>query len=647
MGKKFAVKLHADQFDRLARPSQPVAAITELIWNGLDAEADRVEVSIQRTESESVESVTVRDFGHGMNSQEIDRDFVQVGGSWKRLHPMSKNRKRLMHGRSGEGRFRAFAIGHTVLWETVAEAVTGGMYRLTVRGRVGSGEFEVSDPVPIPEGTPGTVVRITEPREYVNRLTSDAAPIELLVAFTVFLLKHPNIIISYDGYMLDPNSLIARQVDVLLNDLELKGENCEPPTVRIIEWNQHGSKIKPSLLLCTTDGHVLHETSDYLVVRKDLPYTAYVMWDGFQDHARELPLADVGSAVSPVLDAARATIKDHLSHLDAQKRAQIIDRWKDIDAYPIRPNPQTPAEKRSQDLFDLVAVTAAPAVSKKSNEARLTLRLLREALEESPAELHRVLRDVVDLTPEQIVDFDELLNHTTLGDIVHTTKLVTSRLDFLVDLEHILFDKENRRRLLERKELHKILENRSWVFGEEYAVVASDKGLTRVLLEHRRLLGEDGSGITPVRGSEGNPLIVDLFLSAIAASLHDKRHLVVELKRPSVVLGMKEIGQIEEYALTIISESQFQTAGLWWDFWLIGDDMDQKAQKKARQKDRPIGVTSEGDNYRVWVRTWAEVLEENRRRMHFYKDHLNHKSPGDDALEATLSKYLRTSLAVS
>jgi len=55
----------------------------------------------------------------------------------------------------------------------------------------------------------------------------------------------------------------------------------------------------------------------------------------------------------------------------------------------------------------------------------------------------------------------------------------------------------------------------------------------------------------------------------------------------------------------------------------------------------------EGENYRVSVRMWAEVLEENRRRMHFYRDYLNHKSPTDEALEATLGKYLNTSLAVT
>jgi hypothetical protein len=72
-----------------------------------------------------------------------------------------------------------------------------------------------------------------------------------------------------------------------------------------------------------------------------------------------------------------------------------------------------------------------------------------------------------------------------------------------------------------------------------------------------------------------------------------------------------------------------------------------RVKQKTHQKDRRKGVTIEGDNYRVSVRMWAEILEENRQRMHFYKDYLNHKSPSDEALEATLSKYLHTPLATT
>ncbi len=64
MSERFIVQVDADQFDRLARPSQPVAGIEELIWNSLDAEAEIVAVTIGRTELDAVDVVVVTDDGH-------------------------------------------------------------------------------------------------------------------------------------------------------------------------------------------------------------------------------------------------------------------------------------------------------------------------------------------------------------------------------------------------------------------------------------------------------------------------------------------------------------------------------------------------------------------------------------------------------
>ncbi len=84
MVERFPVQVDADQFDRLARPTQPVAGITELIWNALDAEANVVTVAIARTDLDGVDVVQVEDDGHGMTHSEALRDFRRLGGSWKK-----------------------------------------------------------------------------------------------------------------------------------------------------------------------------------------------------------------------------------------------------------------------------------------------------------------------------------------------------------------------------------------------------------------------------------------------------------------------------------------------------------------------------------------------------------------------------------
>jgi hypothetical protein len=92
------------------------------------------------------------------------------------------------------------------------------------------------------------------------------------VHFTLFLLRYPQVVIEYDGRKLDPSGLIANQSEVTLDDPAID-PNHEQPVVRILEWNEHGSKIKPSLLLCTADGNVLYEIEEHVPTLKDFPYT--------------------------------------------------------------------------------------------------------------------------------------------------------------------------------------------------------------------------------------------------------------------------------------------------------------------------------------------------------------------------------------
>ncbi len=293
-------------------------------------------------------------------------------------------------------------------------------------------------------------------------------------------------------------------------------------------------------------------------------------------------------------------------------------------------------------MFDVVAVAAAPAVAKDAKAAKLSLHLIKEALAQPPGALHRVLTEVLDLTPEQLADFDRLLDRTSLASVIYASKTVTDRLDFLHDLEGMLFDHGKRKRLLERQQLHRILANgRTWVFGEQYGLAVDDQGLTKVLEAHRAMLGDP----TPINGAvadtEGHTRIVDLMLSKATHSADRRQHLVVELKRPAVKLTQFELNQIATYAVAVSREDRFKSPDVTWDFWLVGDTMDGIVEELVNTKDSPAGLYTEGASYRIWVRRWAEVLEENRQRLHFYRDHLQYVAPSEEAeLDEVVGKYL-------
>ena len=161
-----------------------------------------------------------------------------------------------------------------------------------------------------------------------------------------------------------------------------------------------------------------------------------------------------------------------------------------------------------------------------------------------------------------------------------------NRLDFLGSLDSLLFG-DFKKTLLERKQLHRILTQESWLFGEQYTLGVDDQAMTNVLQKHIQELGR--SNMTPesvgvVSDFEDKNRIVDLMLTCqVPQNTPDEfEHLVIELKRPSCKIGQKEIGQIENYAFTVADDERFDKLKTKWNFILVGNDLNQFADRKCR-----------------------------------------------------------------
>jgi len=640
------VQLNADQFDRLARPTLPLAGVAEMIWNALDAEATEVFVAIERTELDAVAAVSVSDNGHGMDHREAEEAFAELGGSWKKNREKSRNEIRALHGREGAGRFRAFAIGRNIEWVSTVRKGDGQLEKTRITGSMDNSEFMVSDSEDLSSGDPGTEVVITRPRDLVGKLLNDDAAPWLISQLAVYLLKYPEVKVRYDGAPMDPATIILDEVEI---ELEHSSDTAGPsPSLKIIEWDPSAKGIRPSMVLCGPEGTALEELTYGIETPPDLRYTAYVSWQGFVDHAGDLLLGDLAHpTIAPVLDAAREEISAYLEQKLNARRGEMIDRWKANRVYPYAGDATTPMEVEERKVFDVVAAAAAPAVSSDVKSAKLSLRLIKEALAQPPGALHRVLSEVLELTPEQLADFDRLLDRTSLVSLIHTSKTVTDRLDFLHDLEAMLFDGDKRDRLLERTQLHRILASRgTWLFGESFSLAVDDQGLTKVLEAHREAIGDVEPVTEPVTDVEGRTRRIDLMFWKATHAADHRRHLVVELKRPKVVLGQEELNQVTKYAVAISRDQRFKSPDVSWDFWLLGDDMDELVEELVNKKDSEAGLYTDGGSYKIWVRRWAEVLEENRQRLHFFRDRLGYVEPAEQAeLDAVVDKYLTQGVA--
>ncbi|MEE1803859.1 ATP-binding protein [Streptomyces sp. JV176] len=620
----------------LARLSNPVGAVEELIWNALDADAGRVSVVLERGDLGAVDRVIVTDDGTGIATDRCDEYFRHLGVSWKKSAGTSPVKKRTLHGKNGRGRVRGFALGTEIRWTSVSEG-PHGLHRVVIESDHGSmDEFDVSDPEPA-TGPTGTVFEALGAEE-AQRLTEDTARSALTAAFALYLAAYPDIDIEYDGRRLDPSS---EQLHVTGPYEIPTGSGCpaDPAQLRLIEWKR---PVTRALILCDGRGMSLAQLRPEIQA-PGFHFTAYLSWPGFEDtEAGDLTFADwtPDGFTAEVVAAARERMRTHFRSRADERRRELVRSWRSDGIYPYEGEPGSDQERAERETFDAVATTVIRHLPQVKKTQRTTFALMRSVLAHEPNDVLRIVEELFTLSKQEREELARLLDRTPLSALIKASTVATSRLDFLAALEHLVFDAEARGRVKERSELHRILENECWVFGEEYGLHASDRSLNEVLAQHCRLLGREAPTPAPVLREDGRQGRVDLMLSRAARHRKAERHhLVVELKRPDLTLGMTEFAQVSSYAQAVVTDDRFQDTNVTWDFWLVGNTMDATLRQLAHQPDRVPGCAVSHPRFRIWVRTWGEIIEDCQERHRFYGEHLEYQSTTEHATDYLIREH--------
>jgi hypothetical protein len=628
-------RLHIDAKDdlvlRLAHRDQPVAAVIELVWNSLDAEAHLVNVTLGRNSMDAIEWVRVEDDGHGMAPEAVPSAFEHLGGSWKARAKLSPNLKRRMNGSNGQGRIRGFALGNSISWTTVARDAAGVLRRTVVSGRASDPtNFDPAQMPVVGDEPTGTVFLAEDPAQYANRVTADTARPRLTATFALFLTSNPDVRIRFDNADLDPVSAEDHRADYPLP--QFAAGSAAPPVLRIIEWATDPGR---AIHLCDLSGSVLQTVSPDIHT-PGFNYTAYVLWDEFGRRADDLVLAELQAGdFAELIKAVRDQIKGHFRRREAERRAEQVQKWKANGDYPYTRDPQTEAERAERETFDYVATTVARKIPSSQIGRRTTLALLKVAVTNEPSSVPRILDELMPLPRREQDDLARLLVRTPMSKLIEANTILASRLDFLAAFREMAFGTATSKFVKERKELHKILERELWVFGDEYTLLASDRSLDEVLARHIAVLRPPSGGRrkrgTAVRRADGSRGIVDLMLSQQRRGVDRREHLVVELKRPSVTITQAEVAQLKSYADAVATDPQFHAINVHWDFWVISSDLDSTVTRDASEPGRAPGQIASWGNVRLWAKTWSQLIDDCETRLRHFKDALEYDASKEHA----------------
>lgn len=648
MQHTFDVEVQADFLERLAA-ARPIQALAELTWNAFDADATDVRIEFDRDASGLLQAVRVRDNGHGIPYAEAPALFTKLGGSWKRDTKRSRLENRVLHGEEGKGRFRALALGRVVDWHiTTADAGSPDAplvrYTITiVRDR--PRQTTISDPVPAPEGAvPGAEVVVSELFKQWQLEDSDEAMNELTAIVALYLTDYSHVRLAFGGIRVDAAAEIAARSQIQLSPILVDGSPWA--YVDVIEWKTEKDR---ALHLCNEGGFPLVRLAPG-VVAPGFSFAAYLRSPYITqlNDDNMLEMAEMVPALNTAIEEARGKLRDHFRARAAEKVKDYVQGWKNEHAYPYEEEPQTPVEEAERKVFDVVAVSVATALPEiqtfEHRTRRFQLRMLRQAIERSPEDLQLILTEVLQLPQKKREELAQLLQRTSLTRIISAAKLVADRLEFLEGLEAMLFRLEHKATFKERKQLHRILETNTWIFGEEFALTVSDRSLTEVLRKHRDLVAGMASTVVdnePVLIPEGGPKgrrrgIVDLVLSRRVPTPYatDLHHLVIELKAPKKLLNAQDTQQVKSYAYAVSGDERFKGINTTWRFWLVGNDLHEFVERELDNDEAKGVLQRTGDGkMTISVRRWSELIHEARARLEFVQKELNYEVNRDDALE--------------
>lgn len=595
--------------------TKPISALMELIYNSLDASATNIHIEIARNKLSGVEKIIVRDNGEGIEGDNIHLTFAECGYSGKRQGDKN-NLGKLVHGKNGRGRFKAYSLGNQIEWLSC-----NNHQKIKIQGDFSeSKQFKIFFNDEIPENiTRGTVFTAIVGTRSPLDLPDDnkiCADLETILSGT---LEDSRISIFVNAKKLEVGSRIKNSQKMRLD------APYEDVEIRTIIWKTK-SESNNRICWCNKDFQVLQEEK-WNPEENKTQNSLYIASQRIEKANTEgmLNLLALDATLSDILKQAKEKATTYILETEKSAVYDIIDDLQRKKIYPYSNIPQRTVEKKSKEVFDIILFEInrrAPSVFKRNKqETKLLLNSLKTAVEQDPDNVLKILKELLNLGTEDAKELADLLNKVSMSNIIKTNKTIVDKLTFLHLLETYLAYGDTSKYILERSQLHKIIEKHLWIFGSQYELGTSDKAIDSIIEQLRKQAFDNNED--KIEDSEGNShLIPDLFLYkriAIPTSQRRYHNLLIELKRPSVKIGKTEIRQVQDYADAIVNNARLRDYQ--WDIFILSSEIGSDAEFYIKKDEHQVDYQS--PNIKIFAKTWKDIIDSQKWVLDEYKDSLD------------------------
>jgi hypothetical protein len=626
MSKKIDLGVERDHIESLTK-ANGVNSLAELIWNALDADSTIINVEYSKNRLDAIEELSISDNGLGLRYDKAQEVFGRLGGSQKKTEPNSPG-GRQYHGKEGKGRYKALALGDLVTFKSKYKnrdqcnefSITLDRNNLTYS--------EISDQKTLPktkQETGFTAIIQNVNQEAANQAIDSKSRKELEQKFASYWISYPDFNIFFNGHKLEFESLIknTEQTEIVTKDGDLDYRFI----IKIIEWKVD---IKKKAYLCNVKGIPFQELN--LGIRTTLPISVFIQSVYIEKLHREnkIDLENFDDLLQGIYGEAKKFARDYVRKRLHLYSGEYIKDLKSRGIYPYKEKADNLIEESKRQVFDIVALQVhefLPHFDDQDDKSKqFTLSLIKESLEKDSSSLQKILTEVVELPEEKRAELVEILEVTSLSNIIDTMTEIKNRLNLINGLEQIIYDTELNKTVKERKHLHKIIVRETWLFGDKFTYGVDDITLKNVLKAYLKdsLKREDFQEIVDSEDNSDLRTIPDVCLwQQFSMGNAGKENLIIELKKPTVDAGFEEKTQIESYATKVTNDPRFPKNETRWKFLLVTKDIKTEIEPLLNQKNRKYGHVSEGDNFDVYILPWGHILSEAKVRHEFIKEKLN------------------------
>lgn len=636
------VQINTDGIKKILKNYQADEAIAEYIWNGFDAKATEIYVDFEELGGlGALSSITVKDNGTGVNYEELKSKFKPFLNSDKQVDDYTERHRSITHGKNGYGRLTFFRFAQNAVWTTKyregekikqysigIDASTLETYKITSELEDITGTVET-----------GTSVTFTGIRDVTKDYILETLKVYLQIEFGWFLelFKEKGVVLFLNNKKLEYEDIIGDR-DLFSIDHEKSGAHFD---ISFIRWNKPlKNEYSRYYLLDALQGEEKWKATTKLNNKGDEFYHSIYVRSSYFDtfvfnpeQSEDQPTL-IGHSKS---DEAFKYLEEEMTKYLRNKRRPFLEVYVDQKVGEFQKGGIIPTPKEAWDIPKNIELTNVikglyviqPKIftSASDDQKKIFVRLLDTLLDTSEREsILKIVDEVLGLDENDKRELLELLKVTKLSNIVRTSKLIEERFNFINQLKEVLFNpilKAN-----ERDHLQKILDRHFWIFGEEYSLVTTTEAkFEKALSSHIYLLRGEKKTVKLTHKDKNKEM--DLFLCRQNIYTNTVENLIVEIKSPTVRLGMKEVNQLKSYQSVIMSLPECNAPNMHWKFILVGNQEDGTGYVKNEIKnsqnhgEKHKGLIYSIDNCQMYVKTWSEIFTDFECRHKFLQDRLN------------------------